>query len=52
MVKTGGLDVCTDQNALYTKFLPSPRRKETNMPKIKTNQGLTVVIYTVISGMF
>ena len=31
-------------HALYTRFLPRPVRKESNVPKLKS---LTVLIYTV-----
>ena len=35
----------TEQNALYTIFLPIPVRKEGNVPKLKNNYELTVLIY-------
>ena len=43
-------DICAEQHALNTQFLPRPARKELNVPKLKGSKVLNVqmYVYTVL----
>ena len=34
---------------MYTQFLPRPARKESNVPRLKSRKGLTVLVYILCS---